>query len=230
MNGVIETEELEKSIGYEFSDKDLLLQALTHSSFRNEAGQGRDYERLEFLGDAVLELVSSDFIYHENPGMREGDMTKLRASVVCEMSLANCAKEIGLSDHIRLGRGEDQQDSRHKPSIVSDVFEALIGAIYLEAGIEEAGKFIRNFVLNDIEHKALFHDSKTQLQNIAQARNWKLEYVLAEESGPQHDRRFVMACVINGKEVSRAQASSKKSAAQLAAYDALQKLETKDVS
>ncbi len=230
MNGVVALEEFEKNIGYEFKDRDLLLCALTHSSFRNEVGKGADYERLEFLGDAVLELVSSEFIYNMDPKMKEGDMTKLRASVVCEMSLANCAKEIDLSDHIRLGHGEDQQDSRHKPSIVSDVFEAVTGAIYLDAGIEEARKFIHAFVLNDIEHKALFHDSKTQLQNTAQAKGWRLEYKLVEESGPQHDRRFTMACMINGEERARAQASSKKAAAQLAAYEVLKELETKDVS
>lgn len=214
---------LEKNIGYKFKDRELLLTALTHSSLKNEVeDESRDdYERQEYLGDAVLELVSSEFIYHKYPEMREGEMTKLRASLVCEPSLAQCAKDIDLPDFIMLGKGEDRQDSRHKDSIVSDVFEALIGGIYLDAGLTEAKKFIERFVLDDMENRALFHDSKTQLQNIAQAEGWELEYELVGESGPEHMKRFTMAVKINGEEISRKTGSSKKGAAQEAAYDAL---------
>lgn len=223
MNNGYPLEKLEENIGYCFKDKELLLTALTHSSLKNELEDGRrdDYERLEYLGDAVLELISSEFIFHSHPDMREGEMTKLRASLVCEPTLAECAKAIKLSDFIMLGRGEERQDSRHKDSIVSDVFEALIGGIYLDSGLDEARKFVKKFVLTDIEHKALFHDSKTQLQNIAQGEGWSLEYVVAGESGPEHDKRFTMAVMLNGKEISRATGSSKKNAAQKAAYDAL---------
>lgn len=223
MNNKYPLGRLEKNIGYKFKDRELLLTALTHSSLKNEVeDESRDdYERQEYLGDAVLELVSSEFIYHKYPEMREGEMTKLRASLVCEPSLAQCAKDIDLPDFIMLGKGEDRQDSRHKDSIVSDVFEALIGGIYLDAGLTEAKKFIERFVLDDMENRALFHDSKTQLQNIAQAEGWELEYELVGESGPEHMKRFTMAVKINGEEVSRKTGSSKKGAAQEAAYDAL---------
>ena len=225
MNNRYPIDKLEEKIGYAFRDKSLLMNALTHSSLKNEISmEGRDdYERQEFLGDAVLEMVSSEYIFRHNPEMREGEMTKLRASIVCEMSLAGCAKDIDLSDFIMLGRGEDRQDSRHRDSIVSDVFEALIGGIYLDGGLDEAGRFINRFVLSDIEHKALFHDSKTKLQNKIQADGGTIEYVLVGESGPEHRKMFTMAVVINGEEAARAVDSSKKSAAQKAAYEALKK-------
>ncbi len=226
MNNRYPVKVLEDKIGYKFKDKELLLTALTHSSYRNEPdGKKRDdYERQEYLGDAVLELVSSDYIFHNYPEMREGDMTKLRASLVCEPTLAECAKEIDLSDFILLGKGEDRQKSRYKDSIVSDVFEALIGGIFLEAGLEGAKSFIYRFVLNDIEHKTLFYDSKSKLQDLVQARGWKLEYVLVEESGPEHMKVFTMAAVINGKEYASGRGSSKKSAEQKAAYETLKKV------
>ena len=226
MNNRYPVKVLEDKIGYKFKDKELLLTALTHSSYRNEPdGKKRDdYERQEYLGDAVLELVSSDYIFHNYPEMREGDMTKLRASLVCEPTLAECAKAIDLSDFILLGKGEDRQKSRYKDSIVSDVFEALIGGIFLEAGLEGAKSFIYRFVLNDIEHKTLFYDSKSKLQDLVQARGWKLEYVLVEESGPEHMKVFTMAAVINGKEYASGRGSSKKSAEQKAAYETLKKV------
>ena len=226
MNNKYPIEKLEKNIGYEFRDKDLLVTALTHSSLKNEMETEirDDYERQEFLGDAVLELVSSEFIYHSYPDMREGEMTKLRASLVCEPSLAESAKKIELSDFIMLGKGEDRQDSRHKDSIVSDVFEAVIGGIFLDSGLGEAKKFILRFVLNDIEHRTLFHDSKTQLQNLIQAEGGTLEYTVVDESGPEHRKSFTMAVIINGKEMARQTGSSKKGAAQKAAYEALNKL------
>ena len=229
MNNRYPLEKLEKNIGYDFKDKRLLITALTHTSFKNELADdaGDDYERQEYLGDAVLELVSSEFIFHRYPGMREGEMTRLRASLVCEPTLAECAKEIELSDFIMLGRGEDRQDSRHKDSIVSDVFEAVIGGIFLDSGLEEAKRFILRFVLNDIEHKTLFHDSKTQLQNLIQAEGWTLEYEVVGESGPEHRKSFTMAVVVNGKEISRETGSSKKAAAQKAAYEALNILRNK---
>ncbi len=226
MNNKYPIEKLEENTGYVFKNKNLLFTALTHSSYKNEADDDvkDDYERQEFLGDAVLELVSSDYIYHNFPDMREGDMTKLRASLVCEPTLAECAKEIGLSDFIFLGRGEDRQESRYKDSIVSDVFEALIGGIYLDAGIEGAKQFIYRFVLNDIEHKTLFSDSKSKLQDLIQANGWNLEYSLVKESGPEHMKSFTMAALINGEEYARAEGSSKKSAEQRAAYLSLKKL------
>ncbi len=226
MNSVYPIEKLEERIGYVFEDKELLLTALTHSSFKNElTGNDRDdYERLEFLGDAVLELVSSDYIFKNNPKMREGEMTSLRASLVCEPTLAGCAREIGLSEHILLGHGEDKHGSRNRDSIISDVFEALIGAIYLDSGISEAKRFIESFVLTDAGRRVMFHDSKTRLQNLIQGRMGTLEYRLIGEKGPEHAKVFTAAVYIDGREVSRADGSSKKGAEQKAAYEALGKL------
>jgi ribonuclease-3 len=226
MNGRYPVEELENRIGYSFKDKELLMTALTHSSFRNETGgEGTDdYERQEYLGDAVLELTISDHVFRTHPEMREGQMTSLRASIVCEPTLARCAKEIGLPDHIRLGKGEDRNNSRNKDSIVSDVFEALIGGIYLDGGMDKARAFIADFVLKDIEHKILFHDSKTHLQNLIQARNGKLEYETVAERGPEHAKIFTVAVIIDGKKEAVAEGNSKKHAEQNAAYEALKKL------
>ena len=226
MNNRYPVKVLEDKIGYEFKDKELLLTALTHSSYRNEPdGKKRDdYERQEFLGDAVLEVVTSEFLYHHYPDMREGEMTKLRASLVCEQTLAEDAKKIDLSDFILLGRGEDRQNSRYKDSIVSDVLEAIIGGIFLDSGLDEARQFIVRFVLDDIEHKKLFVDSKSRLQDEIQARGWSLEYVLVGEKGPEHMKCFTMAAMINGTEYARADGSSKKGAEQKAAYECLLKL------
>ena len=226
MNNRYPVEKLEDNIGYEFKDKELLLTALTHSSFKNEAeaGQRDDYERQEFLGDAVLEVVTSEYLYHNYPQMREGEMTKFRASLVCEQTLAEDAKKVGLSDFIFLGHGEDRQDSRYRDSIVSDVLEALIGGIFLDSGLDEAKRFILSFVLDDIEHKTLFVDSKSRLQDEIQSRGWTLEYELVDEKGPEHMKTFTMAAMINGKEYARAEGSSKKSAEQKAAYESLKKI------
>ena len=163
-------EELEQKIGYSFQDKRLLRQALTHSSFANEQKINKydDYERLEFLGDAVLELVSSEFLFRENAKMTEGQLTRMRASMVCEQALAYCAKEFGLEDYILLGKGEEMTGGRTKDSIISDVMEAIIGALYVDNGMEEAKAYIHRFILSDLEHKQLFYDAKTILQERVQ--------------------------------------------------------------
>ncbi|MCR5748527.1 MAG: ribonuclease III [Lachnospiraceae bacterium] len=226
MNNLYPIEKLEEKIGYVFKDKTLLLTALTHSSYKNELEHNErdDYERLEFLGDAVLEFISSDNIFKNHTEMREGDMTSLRASLVCEPTLAGCAKEIGLSDYIILGRGEDRHGSRNRDSIMSDVFEAVIGAIYLDSGVEEAKVFIDRFILTDAERHVMFHDSKTQLQNLVQSRSGKLEYHLVDERGPEHAKIFTAAVFVDGVEMARAEGSSKKSAEQKAAFETLNKL------
>ena len=161
---------LQERIGYRFENKDLLWQALSHSSYANEHKQEhrKDNERLEFLGDAVLELASSEFLFLEYPDLPEGDMTKLRASIVCEPTLALCAREIDLPDYLLLGKGEEHTGGRQRNSIVSDALEALIGAIYLDGSFANAKEFVRKFILTDIEHKKLFYDSKTILQEIVQ--------------------------------------------------------------
>ncbi len=190
---------LEEKIQYCFRDQTLLRQALTHSSFSNEQKINRypDYERLEFLGDAVLELVSSDYMFHENPRMSEGELTKRRSSIVCEPALAFCARQIGLERFILLGKGEEATGGRKRDSIISDVMEAVIGAVYLDSGIEEARNFIRRFILSDLEHKQLFYDAKTILQEEVQKENCGLlRYELIREEGPEHDKNFVVEALI----------------------------------
>lgn len=229
MNNKYPLTKLEEKIGYVFKNKTLLRSALSHSSYINELMINKypDYQRLEFLGDAVLELTVSDFLYRNHSEMQEGEMTQLRAALVCEPTLAFCAQELSLSDFILLGKGEDAQGSRNHDSIVSDIFEAIIGAIYLDAGDEGftyAAKFIKRFVITDMEKKRLFHDSKSSLQNKVQKTGGVLEYRLVAESGPEHMREFTVAAVINGKDVSEGTGRSKKAAEQRAAYEALIKL------
>ena len=162
--------ELQQKIDYQFKDENLLFTALTHSSYANEHKLHKIHhnERLEFLGDAVLEVVSSDFLFKNFPDMAEGQMSKKRASLVCEPTLAYCARQIGLGKYLMLGKGEDMGGGRNRDSILSDALEAVIGSIYLDGGIEQAGSFIMTHVLNDIEHKAMFQDSKTILQELLQ--------------------------------------------------------------
>lgn len=217
-------QELEKKIGYTFQNRALLKQAVTHSSFANEQKINRQkhYERLEFLGDAVLELVSSDFLFQTHPEMPEGQLTKLRASMVCEPALAYCAKDLTLDGYIQLGKGEEATGGRYRDSIVSDVMEAVIGAIYLDGGMEPARTYIHRFILSDLENKQLFLDSKTNLQEYMQ-QNLKKEfhYRLVEESGPEHDKVFLVEVVMEEKVLGRGKGRTKKAAEQQAAYEAL---------
>lgn len=217
-------QELEKKIGYTFQNRALLKQAVTHSSFANEQKINRQkhYERLEFLGDAVLELVSSDFLFQTHPEMPEGQLTKLRASMVCEPALAYCAKDLTLDSYIQLGKGEEATGGRYRDSIVSDVMEAVIGAIYLDGGMEPARTYIHRFILSDLENKQLFLDSKTNLQEYMQ-QNLKKEfhYRLVEESGPEHDKVFLVEVVMEEKVLGRGKGRTKKAAEQQAAYEAL---------
>ena len=214
-------DELQKNIGYVFKNTDLLELAMTHSSIVHERliNKCESNERIEFLGDAVLELISSEYLYSHFPDRTEGYMTKLRASLVCEPSLANDAKEIRLSDFINLGYGEDKSGGRKRDSIVSDAFEALIGAIFLDGGFEEAKKFVLRFVLNDIEKKAVFHDSKSVLQEFVQNKLKKsVQYEILSETGPDHDKHFVARVLIDGQPMQKGEGKSKKAAEQDAAY------------
>lgn len=216
--------ELEQIIGYNFKNKDLLKQALIHSSYANEKKLGRlgCNERLEFLGDAVLELVSSDFLYKRFPNIPEGELTKKRASLVCEPALAYCARAFSLPQFLLLGRGEDMTGGRNRDSIVSDATEALLGAIYLDGGFEPARDFVLKFILNDIDNKQLFYDSKSILQEMVQEnKEHTIEYVLINEMGPDHDKQFTVALKINGKTTSQGTGHTKKAAEQAAAYEAI---------
>ncbi len=220
--------EVEQKIFYEFKDKELIKCALTHSSFVNELkiNKWENYQRLEFLGDAVLELVSSEFLFEQNSGMSEGKMSKVRASMVCEPALSFCARKILLGDYIFLGKGEEAGGGRERNSILSDVFEAIIGAIYLDGGIDEAKKFIHKFVLDDVEDNQLFVDSKSILQETIQAANNKtLCYKLLSETGPEHDKSFEVAVYIDEECMATATGHNKKDAEQKAAYLTLKKLQ-----
>ena len=220
-------EELQDKIGYRFQNTELLKQALTHSSFANEQkiNKLKDYERLEFLGDAVLELVSSEFLFRENPQMPEGQLTKLRASMVCEPALAYCAKDIDLGSYILLGRGEEYTGGRYRSSITSDVMEAIIGAIFLDGGIENAKKHIYRFILSDLENKILFLDRKTILQEeIQKKKDAQLRYELIGESGPDHNKQFTVDAYLNDVLIGSGTGRTKKAAEQQAAYEALLKM------
>lgn len=216
-------EDLEKRIAYIFQDKNLILQAVTHSSYANERkiNKIKDYERIEFLGDAVLELVSSEFLYGKHDEMPEGQLSRTRAAMVCEPSLASCARDLGLDQYILLGKGEEQTGGRSRDSIVSDVMEALIGAIYLDGGFEKAKAFIHRFILEDLEHKALFYDAKSMLQVEVQKTGADVRYVLTGESGPEHDKTFSVEVYQGEKLLGKGSGHNKKKAEQQAAYEAL---------
>lgn len=221
------SQEFEQMIGYTFENKHYLQQALSHSSYANEKRWSKlaNNERLEFLGDAVLELVSSEYIFKNNREMYEGEMTKLRASIVCEPTLAMCARDIHLGNYIMLGKGEITTGGADRDSILSDAFEAIIGAIYLDGGFTSAKEFIERFVLSDIDNKKLFFDSKTILQEMIQAEYQEsLQYKLIKEEGPDHAKIFTVAAVIEDKELSQGTGKTKKAAEQAAAYQAILKL------
>ena len=219
--------EFESRIGYQFSDPNLLETALTHSSYSNEKKLHKYEcnERLEFLGDAVLELISSEKIFLENPKKPEGDLTRIRASYVCEPTLALCAREIHLGEYIQLGKGEDMTGGRERDSILSDAMEATIGAVYLDGGFASAQEYVERFVLHDIEKKKLFYDSKTYLQEIVQRDHTQMEYVLLKEEGPDHNKSFEVGVCIDGKQIASAVGRTKKKAEQAAAYQAILQLE-----
>ena len=217
-------EEFQEKIGYRFRNQGLLKQALTHSSFSNEQRMSRlaNNERLEFLGDAVLEVTTSEFLYEKYPQYPEGELTRLRASLVCEQTLAFCTRELELGKYLLLGKGEDMTGGRERNSILSDAMEAVIGAIYLDGGFANAKEFIYRFVLNDMEHKQLFFDSKTILQEVVQGHyEDELSYRLIEESGPDHDKKYVVQALIGERSIGRGEGRTKKSAEQEAAYRAL---------
>ena len=219
--------ELVQRIGYTFQDQKLLEHSMRHSSYANEKHMKKTEcnERLEFLGDAVLELVSSEFLFFENPDMPEGELTRTRASMVCEPSLAFCARELKLGDYLLLGKGEEHTGGRFRDSITSDALEALIGAIYLDGGFANAKEFILRFVLNDLENKKLFYDSKTILQELVQGELGEtVSYKLLKEEGPDHNKSFFVAVYIGETVYGEGQGRTKKAAEQQAAYQAILEL------
>lgn len=217
-------------ISYHFKDNTILEQAMTHSSYANEKkiNKPAHYERIEFLGDAVLESIVSEFLYHENPNMTEGELTRLRASLVCEFTLSSCARELRLGEFVHLSKGEELTGGRNRNSILCDLFEALLGAIYLDGGLTPAKKYVYTFLLSDIEHKTLFYDAKSNLQELVQQRGLgELRYELVATNGPDHNREFVTNAIIGDRISATGKGSSIKGAEQMAAYEALLKLKNK---
>lgn len=219
--------DLQNKIGYQFKNPALLNEALTHSSYANEhKSQHIKYnERLEFLGDSVLSIVVSDYIYKNCPELPEGELTKLRASLVCEKSLYEFAKKIDLGKYLVLSKGERHNGGADRPSILSDAFEALIAAIYIDGGLAPASKHILNFVIPAIKNskKKKINDYKTTLQEIIQKNpGEKLEYILVKESGPDHNKHFVVEVHLNSNVIGKGGGRSKKEAEQQAAREALE--------
>lgn len=216
---------LEKEIGYVFKKRSLLKQAVTHRSYANEnRGSGPFNERLEFLGDAVLSLISADFLYKKFPSMAEGDLTKLRSSLVCTASLSEYARRIKLGDYLLLGKGELATGGNERDSNLENAFEALIAAVYLDGGIDKARRFVLWFLDDSVEtHHISFKDYKTKLQEIVQeSREETLNYVITKESGPDHDKRYEVEVHLNSNVIGKGKGRSKKQAEQEAAKQALQ--------
>lgn len=217
--------DLEKNLGYKFKDINILMNALTHSSFANEARNGvASNERLEFLGDSVLSIIVSDYLYKRFSNLPEGQLTKLRASLVCEKSLCNFSRELELGRFLRLGKGEEKGGGRDRDSILADAFEAVLASVYLDGGLENARKIVMRFIISELEHtdEEVFKDYKTTLQEIIQQNpEESVVYTLIGESGPDHDKKFEVEVHLNSNVIGRGIGKSKKEAEQFAAREAL---------
>ena len=215
---------LMKEIGYDFKNDRLLRQALTHSSYANE-GQGiESYERLEFLGDSVLGFVTAQYLFEKDRVPDEGELTKMRAAVVCEKALCGYSKQLGLGKYALLGRGEQHSGGAERPSILADMYEAVLAAIYLDGGMEQAEKFVLRFIIPEAElqRRRHFKDYKTALQEIVQQNpGERLEYVLSGESGPDHNKTFITEVHLNSNVIGVGRGHSKKESEQQAAREAL---------
>ena len=220
--------DLESAIGYRFENISLLQNALAHSSYANERWHNglMSNERLEFLGDSILGMTVADYLYRTFPDRPEGELTRMRADMVCEKTLAAVANRIGLGQHLLLGHGEEQGGGRKRESILADAVESVIAACYLDGGVEPAAAFIRQFILCDVPVKKLHNvDYKTTLQELVQQKkNQVLAYTLVGESGPDHDKQFVVKVSLNGKVVGKGSGRSKKKAEQDAARVAIEAL------
>ena len=220
--------DLEQAIGYRFQNITLLQNALTHSSYANERWHNSmlSNERLEFLGDSILGMVVAEHLYKQFPDRPEGELTKMRADMVCETSLAAIAEKIGLGQHLLLGHGEDRLGGRSRASILADAVESVIAASYLDGGMEAARRFIEKFVLTNVPVKRMHNaDYKTALQELVQQKkNQVLTYVLTGESGPDHDKVFCVEVLLNDVPIGSGNGSSKKRAEQAAAQSALKAL------
>ena len=220
--------DLEKAIGYQFKNITLLQNALAHSSYANERWHDslKSNERLEFLGDSILGMVTAEYLYRNFPDRPEGDLTRMRADMVCERSLAVAAERIELGNHLLLGNGEEAGGGRRRDSILADALESVIAACFLDGGMDAARRFIDTFVLTEVPVKKLRNaDYKTALQELVQQKkNQSLSYALVGESGPDHDKKFEVEVSLNGKVVGNGSGSSKKRAEQDAARAAIENL------
>ena len=226
-------EDLQNRIGYQFHNSDYLRRAVTHSSYANETGAHNHHllcnERLEFLGDSVLSLITSDFLYKQFPNLPEGDLTRMRAAMVCEDALAAYARKIGLGEFLLLGKGERNSGGSDKPAVIADAFEATLAAIYLDAGAMDGMRAVADFLLPFIKEAVAklpdaggYHaDCKSRLQEFVQKDQGKLEYRLSSESGPDHDKTFEVDVYLDSNCIGHGKGHSKKSAEQAAAKDAL---------
>lgn len=222
-------EQLQSELNISFDNKNLLYQAFTHSSYVNEHRRKlfTDNERLEFLGDAVLELSVSKFLFEKYPQMSEGELTKLRASIVCEPSLVIFANELKFGQYVLLGKGEELTGGRERPALLADVFESFVGALYLDQGLETVVTFLEKIVFPKVEIGAFSHvmDFKSQLQEmVQQSNNGVLHYEIVDEKGPAHNRTFVSRVLLNEQELGVGRGKSKKEAEQQAAQSAMQML------
>lgn len=219
--------ELEAALGYTYKNKMLVQTALSHTSYANETYQNplHSYERLEFLGDSILGFVTADYLYKIFPTKHEGELTRIRADLVCEKNLAVVAQQLRLGEHLLLGHGEDQGGGRQRASILSDVMEALIAAAYLDGGFVAAKGIVERLVLPRLSAVANAHDYKTELQELVQRkRDRSISYELVSESGPDHCKEFAVRVLLNGKPVGEGSGSSKKRAEQAAAAKAINTL------
>lgn len=216
-------DEFETNINYKFSNKELLLLSLTHASYANENNikKTKTNQRLEFLGDAVLELVSSDFLYSLYIDSSEGELTKIRAKLVCEENLASIARDLKLYNYLLIGKGENKNSLMNNDSTMCDTVEALIGAIYKDGGISQAKKFINSYILTDSNLNKSNNDFKSILQEIANKNSIELRYEIINELGPDHDKRFEIAAYYGNRIIGSGVGKSKKEAEQLAAKNGL---------
>lgn len=214
--------ELEQKISYTFKNKELLETALTHSSYMNEKNTKSCYERLEFLGDSVLGMLTAEMLFGEHPNLSEGELTKRRAVLVCEPSLANAANALELGKCLKVGKGEENTGGRERPSILADVVEAILAAIYLDGGLDNARKFAKSYIYPAVK-KSNVIDFKTILQEKVQNKGISIAYRLIGEDGPQHKKRFTTEILLDGKPSGTGTGSSKKEAEQFAAQNALER-------
>ena len=225
--------EFQKNLGYIFNDLGLLKNALIHSSFANENTKPGliSNERLEFLGDSLLGMTVAMLIYEKCPDLSEGKMTKLRAELVCEKSLASLAVQLNIGSYLLLGRGEESGGGRNRPSILSDAFEAVLAAIYLDGGYDPVNVLIHRLFNTRIENPGeIISDHKTMLQELVQIKSgYSLKYDLIDEHGPDHDKNFTVSVALNGKTIGTGEGRSKKSAEQEAAKAALKTLKNKSI-